>query len=169
MIEDVPEGLTYRKYKIQSACGSLYLFVGVDETEGKIYDFFTNTDGVGGCVVSTQANSRLMSAALRGGVPIQYIISQLLKSGSCPSFQYARGQGKALAKGKSCASAIAYKLQDLIKELAQDVADDCTDSISTEEPQKESYEEMCPECGQKSLVHEGGCICCKSCGYSKCS
>lgn len=168
MIEDVPEGLTYRKYKIQSACGSLYLFVGVDEAEGKIYDFFTNTDGVGGCVVSTQANSRLMSAALRGGVPIEYIIEQLLKSGSCPSFQYARGQGKHLAKGKSCASAIAYKLQDLVKELEQDSDED------VELPQQEAVVsepdgEICPECGQKAIVHEGGCMCCKACGYSKCS
>ena len=168
MIEDVPEGLTYRKYKIQSACGSLYLFVGVDEAEGRIYDFFTNTDGVGGCVVSTQANSRLMSAALRGGVPIEYIIEQLLKSGSCPSFQYARGQGKHLAKGKSCASAIAYKLQDLVKELEQD-SDEDVELSQQEVVVSEPDGEICPECGQKGIVHEGGCMCCKACGYSKCS
>lgn len=168
MIEDVPEGLTYRKYKIQSACGSLYLFVGVDDAEGKIYDFFTNTDGVGGCVVSTQANSRLMSAALRGGVPIEYIIEQLLKSGSCPSFQYARGQGKHLAKGKSCASAIAYKLQDLVKELEQD-SDEDVELPQQDDVVSELDGEICPECGQKAIVHEGGCMCCKACGYSKCS
>lgn len=168
MIEDVPEGLTYRKYKIQSACGSLYLFVGVDEAEGKIYDFFTNTDGVGGCVVSTQANSRLMSAALRGGVSIEYIIEQLLKSGSCPSFQYARGQGKHLAKGKSCASAIAYKLQDLVKELEQD-SDEDVELPQQEVIASEPDGDICPECGQKAIVHEGGCMCCKACGYSKCS
>lgn len=168
MIEDVPEGLTYRKYKIQSACGSLYLFVGVDEAEGKIYDFFTNTDGVGGCVVSTQANSRLMSAALRGGVPIEYIIEQLLKSGSCPSFQYARGQGKHLAKGKSCASAIAYKLQYLVKELEQD-SDEDVELPQQEVIASEPDGDICPECGQKAIVHEGGCMCCKACGYSKCS
>ncbi|WP_278287565.1 hypothetical protein [Ruminiclostridium josui] len=25
----------------------------------------------------------------------------------------------------------------------------------------------CPECG-KALEHEGGCVICRSCGYSKC-
>ena len=26
----------------------------------------------------------------------------------------------------------------------------------------------CPECGEMSLVHEGGCMSCRKCGYSKC-
>lgn len=106
-IEDVPEGLVYRKYKLKNGCGNLYFFVGVDEIEGKIYDCFTNTDGVGGCTINTQANSRLLSAGLRGGVPVEYLIEQLNKSGTCPSFQYKRGKGENLATGKSCPSAIA--------------------------------------------------------------
>lgn len=169
IIEDVPSGLTYRKYKIKSACGSLYLFVGVDEDEGRIYDFFTNTDGVGGCVVSTQANSRLMSAALRGGVPVEYIIEQLLKSGSCPSYQYARGSGKKVAKGKSCPSAIAHVLEEIVKEFATDAEQEDVPAADKGEQRVEvkPYHEQCPECGG-DIVHEGGCVCCKECGWSKC-
>ena len=29
-------------------------------------------------------------------------------------------------------------------------------------------ENMCPECGEESLVYEEGCLNCKSCGHSKC-
>ena len=167
MIEDVPEGLNYRKYKLKTGSGKLYLFVGIDEDEGKIYDFFTNTDGVGGCVVSTQANSRLMSAALRGGVPIEYIIEQLQKAGSCPSYQYARGKGIEVSKGRSCPSAIAYMLQQILDELKQSA----NEEDATQEPPIVTTSEggACPSCGAKEVVHEGGCIVCKQCGWSKCS
>ena len=167
-IVDVPDGLTYRKYKIQSGCGKLYLFVGVDESERKIYDVFTNTDGTGGCSINTQANSRLLSACVRGGVPIEYVIEQLQKSGTCPSYQYARGSGKKVSPGKSCPSAMAKILQQIVDEFAVDATEleeefvensDLNDAPATE----------CPECKNKTLYHEGGCIICKSCGYSKCS
>lgn len=29
--------------------------------------------------------------------------------------------------------------------------------------------EECPSCHEKTLIHQGGCIQCNSCGYSKCS
>lgn len=171
MIEEVPDGLTYRKYKIKTGCGKLYLFVGVDENEGKIYDFYTNTDGVGGCTVSTQANSRLMSAALRGGVPVEYIITQLQKSGTCPSFQYSRGKGQALSKGRSCPSAIAHVLSDIVEELKLN-EDETTAEVTCEKTEESAarYEGgKCPECGEKEVVHEGGCLTCRHCGWSKCS
>ena len=168
MIEDVPKGLTYRKYKIKSACGSLYLFVGLDENEGKIYDFFTNTDGVGGCTVSTQANSRLMSACVRGGIPVEYVIEQLSKSGTCPSFQYARGKGQALSKGRSCPSAISHILQEILDEFKSD-AEEAVAIEKECKPVSSVDGGICPECGQLEVVHEAGCLTCKNCGWSKCS
>ncbi len=33
--------------------------------------------------------------------------------------------------------------------------------------QRQGYSK-CPECGEMSLVHEGGCMSCRKCGYSKC-
>ena len=167
-IIDVPDGLSYRKYRIQSGCGKLYLFVGVDESERKIYDVFTNTDGTGGCTINTQANSRLLSACIRGGVPIEYVIEQLQKAGTCPSYQHARGAGKPVSPGKSCPSAIAKILQQIVDEFAEDATDLEEDqkiiTAANDEPALE-----CPECKNKTLYHEGGCIICKSCGYSKCS
>lgn len=172
MIMDVPDDLTYRKYKLSTGCGKLYLFVGIDDTTGTIYDFFTNTDGVGGCTVNTQAVSRLLSACVRGGVPIEYAIEQLQKAGTCPSFQYAKGKGKKLSPGKSCASAIANVLAGILKELdAEDginqpeiihAAESKTDSAPLTSVMK------CPECGVE-LIEEGGCNVCKACGYSSCS
>jgi ribonucleoside-diphosphate reductase alpha chain len=162
---DVPDDLTYRKYKLCTGCGKLYLFVGVDN-DGIIYDVFTNTDGVGGCTINTQANSRLLSACIRSGVPIEHIIEQLEKSGTCPSFQYARGQKKTLSKGKSCPSAIANVLKNILVEAKEEEEEiEETEAIA---PKKILSHNICPDCGAE-LVHENGCNSCKICGWSKCS
>lgn len=176
-IEEVPEGLTYRKFKLHTGCGKLYLFIGVDEDEGKIYDFFTNTDGVGGCSINTQANSRLLSACIRGGVPINYVLDQLQKSGTCPSYQYARGQKRNVSRGKSCPSAIAYAIQDLLAKLKEnnqideevEITPEDTEVISSRSTPIVDTGDSCPECKSTDLTHEGGCIICRHCGWSKCS
>lgn len=172
MIMDVPDDLTYRKYKLSTGCGKLYLFVGIDDTTGTIYDFFTNTDGVGGCTVNTQAVSRLLSACVRGGVPIEYAIEQLQKAGTCPSFQYAKGKGKKLSPGKSCASAIANVLSGILKELDTEDGINQPEIIHAAESKTDSAPPTsvmkCPECGVE-LIEEGGCNVCKACGYSSCS
>jgi ribonucleoside-diphosphate reductase alpha chain len=145
-IEKVPCDLTYRKYKLKTGCGFLYLFIGVDD-DGKIYDCFTNTDGVGGCAISTQANSRLLSAA------------QLEKAGNCPSFSYHRGKGEKLADGRSCPSAIAHVLKRILQEFKDE---------EIEEKKQYTIINPCPDCGQE-LHFEAGCNMCKNCGWSKCS
>lgn len=158
-IEDVPQDLQYKKYKLKNGCGNLYFFVGVDEVDGKIYDCFTNTDGTGGCTINTQANSRLLSAALRGGVDVNYLIQQLEKAGVCPSFQYKRGKGEELCKGKSCPSAIAHVLKDIVKEIT------APESTQT----KHKFKIVCPECKSDNYIMQEGCTSCFDCGYSKCS
>lgn len=181
VIERVPPDLDYRKYKLKTGCGNLYLFIGIDEYDGKIYDIFTNTDGVGGCTVNTQAVSRLISACLRSGTPIEYIIEQLNKTGTCPSFQFHRGKGEKLCNGKSCPSAIANILKDIVKEF-EDIdteteiprmpvktvySDEVNVVKEVKEDNKSSNSMVCQECGNK-LVAESGCVVCKNCGWSKC-
>ena len=155
---------------MSTGCGKLYLFVGVDE-DGTIYDIFTNTDGVGGCTINTQANSRLLSACIRGGVPIEYVIEQLQKSGTCPSFQYAKGKGKKLSKGKSCPSAISNVLKEILEEVKTQQEEleneDDNEPIVTNTHDITNCEK-CPECGDR-VRFEGGCVICPSCGWSKCN
>ena len=192
-IEEVPKDLTYRKYKLRSGCGNVYFFVGVDEYENKIYDCFTNTDGQGGCTVNTIANSRLLSASLRGGVPIQYLIQQLEHSGSCPAYQNVRGRqtgalkiknmlpedidisiisqineyiGKPLSNGKSCASAFSYILKNICKEFENEEHE----SLSyTKANKNEILNNEYTECTHPNQKMVEGCSVCPDCGYSKCS
>lgn len=166
-IMDVPNNLNYRKYKIKSGCGNLYLFVGVDEDEGKIYDVFTNTDGVGGCTVNTQAVSRLISACTRGGVPIEYVVEQLTKSGTCASYQSQKNKqsavdkimnmtkgflpdelvdkindyrGESLSSGKSCPSAISNIITSIIAEIGMDDDDNEVIKIPYEKVSRKEVE-----------------------------
>jgi ribonucleoside-diphosphate reductase alpha chain len=192
-IEESPDDLAYRKYKLRTGCGNLYFFVGVDENEGKIYDCFTNTDGVGGCMVNTQANSRLLSAGLRGGIPIEYLVHQLEKSGTCASYQNIRGRqtgalkiknliskytipqdilteiddyvGKPLSNGKSCASACAYVLKNILKEFEGQEHEELSYSIVKKD---EILKDTTTECKHENLRNVEGCVVCCDCGYSKC-
>lgn len=200
-IESVPEDLNYRKYKLKNGCGNLYFFVGVDEIEGKIYDVFTNTDAVGGCSINTQANSRLLSAGLRGGIPVEYLIEQLNKSGTCASYQSLRGTqngmnkvknmilnevssdtidkidkliGTPVSAGKSCPSSIGYVLKNILKEFEGIDYESVNYEIATKKEVQEIKQETsntknkCSECGE-DLIYEGGCVICRSCGWSRCS
>lgn len=173
-ILSVPKDLTYKKFKLKTGCGKLYFFVGYDDT-GVIYDCFTNTGGNGGCTINTQAVSRLLSACIRGGVPVEYIIDQLQQTGTCPSFQYARGRGQQLSKGASCPSAIAHVLKSILDEFKVEEDEEYVEEVSYAEPEEvKNYrpkihfanKDVCPECGSE-LMHEGGCVICQ-CGWSRC-
>lgn len=175
-IMSVPEDLTYKKFKLHTGCGKLYFFVGYDDS-GVIYDCFTNTDGTGGCTINTQAVSRLLSACIRGGVPVEYIVEQLQKAGTCPSFQYARGKGKKLSKGSSCPSAIGYVLKAIVDSFNIQKAEEAIEDLGGEFVEEThnikgsintDNKKVCPDCGDE-IVYEGGCNVCKSCGWSKCS
>ena len=168
IVEDVPDGLVYCKYKLKTGCGSLYLFVGVDEVENKIYDVFTEV-GHNGCVINTRAVSRLISTCIRGGIPIDYVIEQLTRAGVCPSWQLAKGKGEKMSAGFSCASAIAAVLRELQARLREyDVDEDDAEEQHVSHVE-DDHMDVCPECGKRSLAHEGGCVSCMNCGYSRCS
>ena len=167
-IEDVPEGLTYRKFKLTTGCGSLYFFLGIDEFDGKIYDCFCNTDGTSGCPVNSQAVSRLLSAGLRGGVPVEYLVKQLDKAGVCPSFQYKRGKGEKLSTGKSCSSAIANVIKSVLKEFCEAENKQEIKEIKSDIQKPNLAFSKCPECHQNTLVKESNCDSCKNCGFSHC-
>lgn len=151
-------GMTHR---LDTGCGKLYLTVNYQPGSGEILETFITTGSDGGCLVYTEATSRLISLAIRGGIPVEEIVEQLQGTHSCPSYMLARGKGKNLSPGRSCASAIAYKIAEIKDILKQE----CNGSQkSTEEPIDPSL--LC-ECGA-IMERAEGCFVCRNCGYSKC-
>ena len=184
IVMDVPERQTCEQFRIHTACGSMYVQVGLDD-DGNVINCHTSV-GDGGCRCNTEATSRMMSLAIRSGTPIEKVISQLRKAKNCPAWQRAVGRGDKLSKGSSCPTAIALILEKLMKErdelqreLEENESD--ADNISevtlnrpkfSENESELSYDDkiaanICPDCG-KPLTRKEGCISCMSCGWSKC-
>lgn len=167
-------------------CGKLYITINSDEHG--ICEVFTSTGRGGGCRSQSEATSRLISLALRSGVPIEEIIHQL-RGIRCPAAVKRTG-----VENVSCPDAIARAIERFLTytqgapffpgSLAE-VASTSSDahleiSISSSKPlgihEEEDYDfldedsngsAVCPDCGTE-LQHEGGCVICRSCGYSKC-
>ncbi|MDX1357574.1 MAG: vitamin B12-dependent ribonucleotide reductase [Clostridia bacterium] len=157
-----PEVTTGFTQKVKIGCGNLYITVNYDEN-GKICEVFTNTGKAGGCPSQSEATSRLVSIALRSGIDTKVIVEQL-KGIRCPSTIKQKG-----LKVLSCPDAIA-RLIEKVEQMSSD-----TGSIDTETGEEKEEAtvtvgpgtSICPECGSK-VEHEGGCVICRSCGYSKC-
>ena len=136
--------------KVRIGCGNLYITVNSDENG--ICEVFTNTGKSGGCPSQSEATARLVSIAIRSGVDPQEIIHQL-KGIRCPST--IRQPGLAVT---SCPDAIAKVLEKVWN----------TQTGETPLPAGSAASgRFCPECGEP-LEHEGGCVICRSCGYSRC-
>lgn len=164
--------------KVTIGCGKLYITINHDEKG--ICEVFTNNGKGGGCPSQSEATARLASIALRAGISTDAIIEQL-KGIRCPSCQ-RNGNVKVL----SCPDAIGRLLEEAAARIEQIAPKDTTaknpapklPKEATESYQKapisDGSEEVdakfarnCPECGA-TLEHEGGCVICRSCGYSKC-
>ena len=160
---DMTAGITER---VKIGCGNLYITVNYDDKG--ICEIFTNTGKAGGCPSQSEATARLASIALRSGIDVRSIIDQL-KGIRCPSTIRQSGM-----KCTSCPDAIAKAIERVYQQQVR-LGHWAEPELSAAEGSAASQVEtvvpgrmrFCPECGAK-LEHEGGCVICRNCGYSKC-
>ena len=198
VIEEVSDDLISAKRTIVNGCGKMYLHLDFDENTGQPLETFLECGSGGGCERNLTFISRLMSLALRGGVPIEAIIDQAFSVKPCKAYCDRRKKFNDTSKGNSCPQAIGYALVELNKKIqdrcfADDDGyeyDELTVDVphaSSNLPPKEIRSEtgkgnddiiynddaFCPECGAK-LQHQGGCVICvgdathAGCGWSRC-
>ncbi len=146
-----------KTWKMTTGCGNLY--VTINEDEHGPFEVFTQMGKAGGCSASqSEAISRLISLSLRAGIDPKVILKQL--SGiRCPNPGWEKG-GMIL----SCSDAIAKALERHFSEKKSPVGVKVK-KISTES--RGPVAGFCPECGGL-MEHEGGCVVCHGCGFSKC-
>jgi len=161
-----PEITTGFTEKVRIGCGNLYITVNYDE-QG-ICEVFTNLGRGGGCPSQSEATSRLVSIALRSGMDVKSIVEQL-KGIRCATTIRQRG-----LKVMSCPDAIGRVIEKVMKLQNGNSRDDelaILNSLAEIEDEISATlnrgEKLCPDCG-KPVEHEGGCVVCKNCGYSKC-
>ena len=162
-----PESALGVTHRLSSGCGKIYLTVNYRPDNGEILETFITTGSDGGCLVYTEATSRLVSLCIRGGIAVDKVVEQLQSTHSCPAYLMARGKGKQVSPGKSCASAIAKKLAEIIKHLAKNCNGDSPLPASGTSNTEESSVLKCEFCGLQMHRAEG-CLVCTNCGYSKC-
>lgn len=147
-----PEVTTGFTEKVKIGCGTLFVTVNYDE-QG-ICEVFTNTGRAGGCPSQSEATARLVSIALRSGMDAHSIIDQL-KGIRCHSTIRQKD-----LKVLSCPDAIAKVVEKVLKFQNGEGADSIAATVAPIN--------ACPECG-RAVEHEGGCVICRNCGYSKCN
>ena len=152
--------------KMRTGCGTLY--VTINEDEHGVCEVFSQMGKSGGCAMSqSEAVARLISLALRSGVRVEPLIRQI-KGIRCPSPLMGKG-GIIL----SCPDAVGKALERYMKrkqamEAGEPLEEATTlDRFAPEPIFSGNVVGVCPDCGA-ALVHEGGCMVCRSCGYSKC-
>ena len=192
-IINVDDDLVGYKRKIINGCGDFSEQIFFDDFTGEPLENFIAMGDGGGCARNLEAISRLISLALRSGIPVSEIIKQLKKVHSCPAYRARKIQKGDTSIGTSCPSAIGYAIEELCNKIndrlfdgveSEDdlLWDDSDHNMMIEswyEDSKSEIEDLplnqsvCPECGAK-LQHEGGCVVCRGdethagCGWSKC-
>ena len=122
-----------------------------------------------------------MSGMMRLGGTVYNLDKAFDGVGGCNSFVAARGKGQELSKGNNCGNAVLFEIKKFLQEMGVAPAKRAIPLIV-----KERFKETpinprviakitisstpCPECGEPlgPNAHEGGCVSCKSCGYSRC-
>ena len=197
-ILDVSDDLLSAKRTLVNGCGKMYLHLDFDEMTGEPLETWIECGSGGGCERNLAFISRLMSLALRGGIPIEAIIDQAMSIKPCKAYCDRTKLKHDTSRGTSCPQSIGYAMEELYHKI-QDrcFADDDgyeydgltvgvphVPSNLTPEEIRAKIEDgddyiiyndnaFCPECGAK-LQYQGGCVICagdathEGCGWSRC-
>lgn len=172
-IVDCTEELVGKKRKLITGCGSLHVLAYFNPINGSLQEVYFNKGSTGGCANFMTGLSRMVSLLCRAGVDIISIKDQLDSTGVCPSYATRTATKHDTSRGSCCPMAIGNALLDMWNEMQSEVTD-VTDYMSDEHPSNDDGSVLpkpvyskCPECGEP-LAREGGCVQCKSCGWSKC-
>jgi len=165
-LEGRPASVGGTTTRVSTGCGKMY--ITVNSQEGRTFEAFITMGASGGCRAFGEAVGRLISLALRAGIPRGLIVDQLT-SVVCPNYMGRKAQSKL--RGKSCPDIIGRVLAE-----AGEASDHGKvhyskahyDKLLGHLPSEHPREPICPLCGCLLLATEG-CFTCLSCGWSKCS
>ncbi len=140
---------------IKTGYGNLYVTVNTFET--RPVEVFVQIGKSGySTMADAEATGRPVSLALRSGIAVEDVIEQLEGIG---------GSSPVFSDGKLVMS-IPDAIATVLKRHFVSVGD-----ASVRESAKRPMDlnlERCPDCGDRALAFEQGCMTCRSCGYSKC-
>jgi ribonucleoside-diphosphate reductase alpha chain len=139
---------------IKTGYGNLY--VTINTYDGRPFEVFVQIGKSGySTMADAEATGRLVSLALRSGISVKDVVEQLEGiGGSSPVFS----EGKLVM---SIPDAIATVLKKHFVQSSENDPDGVKRAVDLNL-------ERCPDCGDRALAFEQGCMTCRSCGFSKC-
>jgi ribonucleoside-diphosphate reductase alpha chain len=173
------EGATYR---IETPLGSAFITVNHDD-DGNPFEVFV-TIGKAGSEVAAMAEAlgRLISTTLRFGnhMPSKERARELMEQLS--GIGGGRSVGFGVNKVKSLPDAVAKaigmhfgligylgeKKEEAVAPVQQELKVEEKSNGHTQMPLFRKKTDLCPKCGEATLVFEEGCKKCYGCGYSEC-
>lgn len=181
-----PRRLEGRTYRIGTPLGGTYITINENgQGRGHPFELFIHTSKAGSETAAiSEALGRLSSLIMRMASPIlprdrvKEIIRQLEGIGGDRSIGFGAQRVRSLPDG------IAQVLREYLDETS-DVEEDYTplpksateprpllkaaaNAATPPQAQLTLIGDLCPECGEASLVNEEGCRKCYNCGYSEC-
>ncbi len=178
-----PAALRGMTRRMPSPLGDLYVTVNEDDS-GKPFEVFATLGKAGGAAMAdVEAIGRLISLALRSGIPIAEVIQQM-RGISCDR-AVGLGPNKVLSVPDAIAQALAQhekeKLgvqQELLPvaqhplpaapaHIVSQSQHAAQQNMSFDYNPGETFIGTCPECSSDLQFMEG-CVKCLSCGYSEC-
>ena len=169
-----PAMLRGRTMKMNSPLGDIYVTINEDDF-GRPFEVFCTLGKAGGAAFAdAEAIGRLMSLALRSGVPIGSIRDQL--RGISSDRAVGVGPKKVLSAPDAIGQAIERYLEEqagIQEELPITAPAAPSDVRAEPAPARytghhEHFMGSCPDCGSGQLAYEEGCMKCHVCGYSEC-
>jgi ribonucleoside-diphosphate reductase alpha chain len=169
-----PAMLRGRTMKMNSPLGDIYVTINEDDF-GRPFEVFCTLGKAGGAAFAdAEAIGRLMSLALRSGVPITSIRDQLRGISS------DRAVGVGPNKVLSAPDAIGQAIERYLEEQAgiqEELPISTPAPVASVKPRAaparytghhEHFMGSCPDCGSGQMAYEEGCMKCHVCGYSEC-
>ena len=176
-----PRALTGYTYSIETPLGKTFVTVN-ENGNSQPFEVFVNTAKAGSeTAAHSEAIGRLISYILRIASPIEprkrlkSVIDQLGGIGGGQSLGFGANRIRSLPDG--IAKALEEYIIKYYGESENRGEDDWLEALqtlpmpgleSTDTPRKHQFGELCPECGQATLINEEGCRKCYTCGYSQC-
>jgi len=163
-IKPRPEKLQGITHRIPTPVGNAFVTVNTDE-KGEPFEVFVSVGKAGSDLTAdAEAIGRLISLNLRSANAntkemLAQVVDQLAEIGGAASIGLGKNRIKSLPDG------IAKILRDFLVN---------GDGLKKEETVSQSSfkfkngRDLCPVCGQGTLIFEEGCSNCSSCGFTKC-
>jgi ribonucleoside-diphosphate reductase alpha chain len=158
-----PHRLEGKTYRLKTPLGTAYTTVNVNG-DGEPFEVFLNVGKAGSDTAAVaEAIGRLISLILRIPSPLsatrrlKQVVRQLKGIGGGRPLGFGRDRVRSLPDGVA---------QVLAEHLG--LADAQNETGASEQLPLFPEGDLCPECGQASLIYEEGCRHCYTCGFSEC-